>query len=98
MKYILICIVLSLAACEEKPTAPWPATDCRSAYEFKISADSELPVTCHTTGDTECCLWELEHGKALEMCLDDSCLWQIKRQFKVPGESYRAARIDQPAS
>jgi hypothetical protein len=98
MKYLLLIIMLSFSACEEKRTAPWPASDCRSAYEFKISADSELPVACHTTGDTECCLWELEYGKALEMCLDDSCLWQIKRQFKVPGESDRAVRIYQPDS
>ena len=96
MKYLLLVAFLFLPACEEKSTAPWPATDCRSAYEFKISADSELPVTCHTTNGTECCLWELEHGKTLEMCLDEFCLWQIKKPLT--GELYPLEHTDRPAS
>ena len=77
-------MLFAIAGCAEK-NIPNPTTNCESAYEFKYTTSDDLPVACYTVNSKECCSWELRSGTHMEMCLDESCLWQVKDLRPLPG-------------
>ena len=82
MKYILIItLFFMLGACDKEINDTPPAKDalsCEIAYNFKYLSTDEMPVSCHTISDGECCLWKLDSGAHYEMCLDEYCIWEFR--------------------
>ena len=82
MKYILaITLLFIFGACEKEINNAPPIKgnfSCEKAYEFKHSTGDDLPASCHTVSDKECCLWKLDSKTYYEMCLDQYCIWEPK--------------------